>query len=107
MQLPKKEYIQKNGNTYCTFLQMVNHTIGMDDRNCYTRHGKRFYKPYRNCFAAWDGDKDWEQAISEGLARKMVYPGRNGERDMAFYSLTREGLDWLGEHLGVFIHNPV
>lgn len=106
MQLPDEEYIRKDGKTYCTFLQVVKHTIGMDSRNCYTRHGRKFYKPYRNYFAAWDGDKNWEQAVSEGLAVKEIHPGHDGERDTAFYSLTRKGLDWLGEHIGVVIRDP-
>lgn len=33
------------------FVEVAKHAIGLDHRKPYTRHGKLFYRPYRNYFA--------------------------------------------------------
>lgn len=115
VELPKEEYIQKDGITYCTLRQIVKHTIGMD--NCsprhrpYTRHGRKFYRPWRNYFSTLRNDKTWEQLVAEGYADKRDYTTRytqNGEEHVVegtTYWMTRKGLDWLGSELGVTIHD--
>lgn len=78
------------------------HAIGLDRNKPYKRHGRYFYKPYRNYYAASSNDcKVWEMMVAEGHAeagRKDRYGGR-------MYWLTRKGLDWLGEQIGVHIHD--
>ncbi len=98
-QLPNEEYVHKDGVIYCTMLQQVKHTIGMDNRSCYTRHGKKFYRPYRNHFTTPKREKAWDELVVDGLAK--CHEDENG----AEYWLTRKGLDWLGEHIGVTIHD--
>lgn len=103
IELPKEEYIQveENGKTvtYCTLRQKVMHVIGMDYRKPYTRHGKKFYRPYRN---SWGGrDKQLDQLVDAGLMNASNDEG--GER--CWYSFNRKGLDWLGEQLGVKIYD--
>ena len=84
------------------FVEVAKHAIGMGHRNPYTRHGKRFYRPYRNYFAAAIGSADfelWEMLVSAG------YVGIRKDREHAYFWLTRSGLDWLGEKLGIYIHD--
>ncbi len=79
------------------------HMIGMDGRHKpYTRHGKRFYKPWRNYFTGYNEAFEWMANDVIGLCRKV-------ENDMLIggvgYSFTRNGLDWLGRQIGVVIHD--
>lgn len=84
-------------------ISFAKHAIGLDDNNKpYKRHGKLFYKPYRNYYGASFNDCEvWEIMANNGYAergRKDRYGGR-------MYWLTRKGLDWLGEKLGIKIYN--
>lgn len=111
--LPKEEYIQEkqpDGRVfhYCTMRQKAMHIIGMD--NCrvspYKRHGKTFYRPYRNYFDAPEGgDKDLDVLAEAGyLDREVTHEGT--DREGVWYEFNRKGLDWLGNQLGMYIHNP-
>lgn len=81
---------------------VATHAIGLDYRKAYKRHGKYFYKPYRNYYDASPNDcKIWDEMVNKGLAKaskKDRYGGR-------MYWLTRKGLDWLGEKLEVKIYD--
>lgn len=84
------------------FIELAKHCIGLDRKRPYTRHGKKFYKPYRNYFACNKSGKvceDWETMYDAGYAEM-----EESESQKYFY-LTRSGLDWLGEKIGVTIHN--
>lgn len=115
IELPNEEYIQKDGVTYCTLLQIVKHTIGMDDYNSrhspYIRHGKKYYRPWRNFFSSFRDDPVWEPLVAEGLAAKHEFEthitsnGLEMTTEGATYWLTRKGLDWLGRHLGITIYD--
>ena len=75
------------------------HCIGMDRQKPYKRHGKLFYRPYRNYFSAPDETSHrqaWEEMVGKGYA--AVGSG------YIFY-MTRAGLDWLGEVLGIKIYD--
>lgn len=103
IELPKEEYIQveENGRTvtYTTLRQKVMHVIGLDYKNPYTRHGKKFYRPWRN---TWGGkDKQLDELVEAGLMEVM--PDTEGER--CWYRFNRAGLDWLGEQLGMKIYD--
>lgn len=97
--LPAEEYIyyEQNGRTItvCTLRQKALHTIGLNSRHIgrrlYTRHGKRYYKPFRNYF--FGKDRDLDTLVSAG------YMDYEDER----YRFNRAGLDWLGEQLGIVI----
>lgn len=115
IELPKEEYVVKDGITYTTMRQMVLHCIGMDGygrlHRPYTRHGKKFYRPWRNYFSSTRNDPVWEPLVAEGLADKRDYTSsytKNGEPHTAegtTYWLTRTGLDWLGENLNITIYD--
>lgn len=82
-------------------INLASHAVGLDRKKPYKRHGKYFYKPYRNYFCASIPFVEWEMMVAEGYAEaggKDRYGGR-------MYWLTRKGLDWLGEKLGITIHD--
>lgn len=84
------------------FVEVAKHAIGMGHRKPYTRHGKRWYRPYRNYFATTIGSPDfelWDTMESAGYAGCK----RTGTR--AMFWMTRAGLDWLGEQLDIYIHD--
>lgn len=84
-------------------VRLAAHAIGLDNRNPYIRHGKKFYKPYRNYFTAvWNqpNAKEWAVLVTVGLAKM-----NRMENDHVIFWLTRKGLDWLGEEIGVKIHD--
>lgn len=64
----------------------------------YHRHGKAFYKPYRNFFCTKEDDLMWNKLCSVGLAK--CSEEHNGCVD--FY-LTRLGIEWLGRQLQITI----
>lgn len=103
IELPKEEYVQveENGRTvtYTTLRQKVMHVVGLDYKKPYTRHGKKFYRPWRN---TWGGkDKQLDELVEAGLMEVM--PDTKGER--CWYTFNRAGLDWLGEQLGMKIYD--
>ena len=84
------------------FIEVAKHAIGLVYRKPYKRHGKRFYRPYRNYFAVSIGSSDyelWETMKSAGYAECRR------SNDRAMFWLTRVGLDWLGEKLGMRIYD--
>lgn len=109
MELPKEEYfhVEENGHnvTYCTMRQKALHTIGFNSchvwRRLYTRHGKKYYKPYRNYFCG--RDKDLDKLVDAGYMDFREYEA-NDEKDRTYW-FNRNGLDWLGEQIGVIIRD--
>lgn len=88
-----------NDNRY---IEVAKHAIGLGYRKPYTRHGKTWYKPYRNYFATTVKSPDyelWDVMVSSGYATFST----DGYR--AFFWLTRSGLDWLGNKLGMHIYD--
>lgn len=81
------------------------HTIGMWPeglRHPYKRHGKIFYRPYRNYFSTKPGCGGywmWERMQKAGHAE--VTKSGPGE----FWHLTRRGLDWLEMKLDMRIYD--
>lgn len=83
-------------------IALARHAIGLDHKNPYIRHGKQFYKPYRNYYDASPKDCEyWEMMCNAGFAERGCgdrYGGR-------MYWLSRDGLDWLGEKLNIKIYD--
>ena len=83
------------------------HAIGLDGRNHpYQRHGKLFYKPWRNRFSTSPGGPDyevWENFKAQGLADSLRWSDCDDNQTHETFWLTRAGLDWLGERLGITI----
>ena len=84
-------------------IETAKHMIGMDYKKPYKRHGRMLYRPYRNFFAAGRGGEpelDW--LVSQGRSiMRVAEPGIHGSN----YYLTRDGLDWLGDAIGVHIYD--
>ena len=81
-------------------IEMARHCIGMDNRKTYHRHGKEFYRPYRNYYSTFWKEPNWESLVESGFAERGYTPLGN-----VIYHMTRKGLDWLGERLSVTIHD--
>ena len=109
IELPKEEYITevRNGTTYhiCTLRQMVFHTIGLDYRRPYTRHGRKFYRPHRNYFTTGRKSGTFRPLVEAGYMTEIAMPLAPDGTEGHCYSLTRAGLDWLGEQIGVKIYD--
>lgn len=78
-------------------IDLCKHMVGLDRQNPYHRHGKAFYRPYRNFFASnFPGNRLLNKLshwiITKSQSEKHVY-----------YKLTTEGLQWLGRQLHVTI----
>lgn len=100
--MPTMEYTDENRKILEKHRELVRHALGMDNRKTYTRHGKKFYKPYRNYFETHDRTVDypyWERLVKAGLSTKEV------DGDNIWYSVTRRGMDWLGQHDGIHIYD--
>lgn len=112
--LPENEYehYENDGKsiTVCTLRQLCLHTIGLklngssNRRRLYTRHGKRFYKPYRNYFSG--NNKELDKLVDAGLM-EMISETVHGIEDYRTYWFNRKGLDWLGNQIGITIRNEV
>lgn len=85
-------------------VQKAAHAIGLNHKRPYMRHGKTFYRPYRNYFTTHDRAPDyevWKGLCENGYAKCCPSGNRGG---FTFW-LTRAGLDWLGETLGMTIYD--
>lgn len=82
-----------------TVVNRMKHCLGMDRRKVYHRHGRAFYKPYRNYYACRKDDM-WEAIVELGYANVH----KENEDDYFYYSVTESGRNWLGCLIGVFIH---
>lgn len=89
----------ENSNKY---IKLAKHCIGLDNKKPYKRHRKMFYKPYRNGFSTSRDFEDWETMKQAGYAERSKEKNHHGGY---IYWLTRCGLDWLGEQLGVHIYD--
>lgn len=83
-------------------IELCKHAIGLDYKKPYHRHGKAFYKPYRNFFCTSKDDRIWNRLCNVGIAKRSEE--HNGCVD--FY-LTRVGVEWLGRQLKITIKGTV
>ena len=94
----EQEYNEKHGVNVSDkdgkYVKYAMHCIGMDHKKPYVRHGKKFYKPYRNYFNCKSDDVIWNALVEIGHAEKF---------DDEMFCLTEEGLHWIGNILGVII----
>ena len=100
--MPTMEHTKENEVILEKHRELIRHALGMDHRKSYVRHGKRFYRPYRNYFFTTEKTVDfpyWERLTVAGLAKKEVLD------DAITYFVTRPGMDWLGLHDGIHIYD--
>ena len=85
-------------------VQLAAHAIGLDRKRPYVRHDRPFYHPYRNYFCTHDKAPDykvWKEMYDNGYAGFS-----NTSRPGGYiFRLTRAGLDWIGETLGLTIYD--
>ena len=78
--------------------------IGLDSQHHpYHRHGKLYYKPCRNHYTPLDKGLVFE--VLKNLKAKGLADSKRWDDDHETFWLTRAGLDWLGERLGITIHS--
>lgn len=77
----------------CRAIEICKHMVGLDYENPYHRHGKAFYKAYRNYY----GDPSNGNSILDKLPTDFFRVHRD-ERGTTYY-MTQEGFDWLGRQL--------
>jgi hypothetical protein len=80
-------------------IEICKHMVGLDYERPYHRHGKAFYRAYRNYYT--DGPKG--NAVLDKLPRIILEVCRD-ERSTE-YHLTDKGLAWLGRQLQITITN--
>lgn len=79
------------------------HALGADHRQTYIRHGKEYYRPYRNYFdSGKNEDKDMETMIEPGYVERRnitcgVYKG-------FWYFVTEAGREYLKKVTGCHIY---
>ncbi len=95
---------------YPNEIDLMIHAVGLNYKKPYIRHGKRFYKPYRNYFNTTLPDEDWVKIMEKGhaiMGVERVHKSQDGEKtykSVNFY-LTRKGLDYLGDFLNIHIYD--
>lgn len=47
----------------------MSHCVGLDYKKPYERHGKKFYKPYRNYYATYVWNDIWNRLLWKGFAK--------------------------------------
>lgn len=78
-------------------IEICKHMIGLDNAKPYKRHGKLFYKPYRNYFEApSEGNPILDKLPEFILTRKDVGVS-------VLYRLNTQGLEWLARQTNIKI----
>lgn len=85
------------------YVDIAMHCIGLDHKKPYNRHGKMFYKPYRNYFSTAPECSDFYELEMMTLAGYMKRSKMSKNGGYNFW-LTRKGLDWLGKELNITIY---
>ena len=78
-------------------IEICKHMIGLDRKRPYHRHGKAFYKPYRNYYC----DTEKGNRLLDRLPQNVVSVERS--ENYTWYWLTADGLKWLGRQLNIII----
>lgn len=84
---------------YERLIEICEHMVGLDRERPYHRHGKAFYRPYRNYFADTLNGNRFLDKLPRDVVRKEV------GRASTWYKLTDSGMAWLGRQLHVTILN--
>lgn len=83
------------------YIELMKHFIGLERKRPYKRHDKLFYRPYRNYYASGKAHEDLDMMVDAGYAKRG---GQNSHGGYTYW-LTREGLDWLSEKMGIHIYD--
>ena len=85
------------GEKLSQLIEICKHMIGLDYQKPYHRHGKAFYKPYRNFFC----DRETGNRLLDRLPQDVVFVNKGEEH--TYYHLTENGLKWSGRQLKITI----
>jgi hypothetical protein len=84
-------------NEFQQAIKLCKHMIGLDCKKPYHRHGKAFYRSYRNYFCApICGDIFLDKLPSFIIEKKI-------SEKSVWYKLTSEGISWLSRQLKITI----
>jgi len=86
-------------------LAVAEHAMGMDNRDTYTRHGKKFYKPYRNYYETLVDDISWQILECYGLAMHGKVREDGEYKGLCHYHMTIKGMEWMERALEITIKN--
>lgn len=78
-------------------IDLCKHMVGLDRQKPYHRHGKAFYRPYRNYFAANIPGNRLLNKLPGYIITKLQ------SEKYTWHKLTLEGLKWLGRQLNMTI----
>lgn len=95
-----KDFIDDNA------IALMEHCIGLDRKKPYTRHGKQFYKPYRNYYYTTADDSVWCCLETLGYAVHGPVKMIDGRESCDFY-LTHKGFGFLSDKLKICIHDYI
>lgn len=95
-----------NGIEITSDIRILCHFIGLDNagKGIYHRHGKAYYKPYRNYYY---GKQNLllEGFEKDGILKHTDEPEHPDKCGNTYWRLTRKGLDFLGEKVNCHIYN--
>ena len=80
-------------------IELCKHMVGLDNQKPYHRHGKAFYKAYRNYYTDGISGNPLLDKLCGVLGIMRKEQGRIG----TLYALTQYGLEWLGRQLNITI----
>lgn len=78
-------------------IEICKHMVGLDYERPYHRHGRAFYRAYRNFYS----DLPKGNKILDKLPKELFFAYRNVHG--VTYQLTKAGFDWLGRQLKIKI----
>ena len=82
---------------YARLLEICKHMVGLDHKRPYHRHGKAFYRPYRNYYEdTLSGNRVLDKLPRDVVQKKVGIVS-------TWYTLTENGLKWLGRQLHITI----
>lgn len=76
-------------------VEICKYMVGLYYKKPYHRHGKAFYKPYRNYYEA--------PLAGNELLDRLPFCKKRVVKNSSRYELTKSGLDWLGRQLKITI----
>lgn len=82
---------------YARLLEICEHMVGLDYSRPYHRHGRAFYKPYRNYYESpLHGNPILDKLPEDVIDKERGFLS-------VWYRLTRYGMAWLGRQLHITI----
>ena len=78
-------------------IETCKHMIGLNYKKPYHRHGRAFYKPYRNYYCATAKGEPCLDKLPDYIIKKVK------DDKFVWYTLTGDGFKWFGRQINVTI----